>query len=333
MKSSALAAMAALLFFFSAPSPAAGERYLTLGAYTAPREAFRAIIPLFVAHWRESTGETIRVRESYLGSGAQSRAIVDGFEADVAALATAPDVARLVSAGLIREEWPADTDGFFSSSLVVIGVRKENPVKVRDWHDLARPGIRIVMANPKSSGGAQWTILALYGAVLRGAVPGYTADEAGAQRFLKDFLRNLWVLEKGAREAIITFEKGIGNVLVTYENEMRLGRRLGQSYEIVYPAATIRTDLPIAVVDRYAEKHGVLDLARAFVEFLKSKRAQEILAENGFRPFGSIGATSNDGPIEIFSIDTFGGWPAAGPRFFGPTGIYATTFEVAMGDR
>ena len=202
---------------------------IILGAYTTPREAYGQLIPLFRQQWQEQTGQDVIFEESYLGSGAQSRAIVEGFEADVTALSLEADVTRIEQAGLITHDWQDNpTNGMVSDSIVAFAVRKGNPKGINDWADLAKPGVQILTPNPKTSGGAMWNMLALYGAALRGYVEGVPAnDEAAALEFLKAVLHNVTVMDKGARESITNFEKGVGDVAITYENEVRVAQMQG----------------------------------------------------------------------------------------------------------
>ena len=197
-------------------------------------------------------------RSLYLGSGAQSRAIVEGFEADVAALSLEADINRIEKAGLITQDWKdGPTKGMVSDSVVVFAVRPGNPKGIKDWADLAKPGVQILTPNPKTSGGAMWNILALYGAAKRGFVEGVPAnDDAAATAFLTSVLKNVTVMDKGARESITNFEKGVGDVAITYENEVLVGQQGGQDYEMVIPRSTILIENPVAVVDSYADKHG-----------------------------------------------------------------------------
>jgi len=193
-------------------SRGAPSSVLTLAAYTTPREVYREIIPLFQSFWKEKTGQDVVVRSSFLGSGAQSRAIEGGFEADVAALSLEPDITRLKRAGLITHDWQNnDAQGIVSRSRVAFAVREGNPRNVRDWGDLIQSDIKLVTPNPKTSGGAQWNFLALYGAAKRGFVPGYSSDKEGAQAFATALIKNVLVLDKGARESLINFERGVGD--------------------------------------------------------------------------------------------------------------------------
>jgi len=309
---------------------------LILAAYTTPREAYGEIIPLFQAYWKDKTGQTVTFEESYQGSGAQSRAVTEGFEADVVALSLEADVTRIEKAGLITHDWRSEPfGGMVSTSVVSFAVREGNPKNIKDWTDLAQPDLEILTPNPKTSGGAMWNILALYGAAQRGHVAGYSADDAGAQDFLLAVLNNVTVMDKGARESITNFEKGIGDVAITYENEILVGQQAGQNYELVLPTSTIRIDNPVAVVDTYVDKHGTREVAEAFVDFLFTKPAQEIFAKYGLRsPDEEVAKATADSypPIEdLFTIQDFGGWTEATPTFFADDGIFYKVFGQAQG--
>jgi len=317
-------------------SPGGDEVKLTLAAYTTPREAYAEVIPLFQADWKEKTGQTVTVEESYQGSGAQSRAVVEGFEADVVALSLEADVNRIEDTGLITHDWRSEPfGGMVSTSVVAFAVREGNPKNIKDWADLAQPDLEILTPNPKTSGGAMWNVLALYGAAKRGHVEGFSADDAGAQDFLLSVLQNVSVMDKAARESITNFEKGIGNVAITYENEVLVGKQAGLNYELVLPSSTIRIDNPVAVVDTYVDKHGTREVAEAFVDFLFTKEAQEIFAKHGLRspdPEVAQATAEQYPPIEdLFTIDEFGGWKEATPTFFGDDGIFYQIFAQVQG--
>lgn len=309
---------------------AAGSKPATiiLGAYTTPREAYGQLIPIFRQQWKDQTGQDVIFEESYLGSGAQSRAIVEGFEADVTALSLEADVTRIQQAGLITHDWQANpTNGMVSDSVVAFAVRKGNPQGINDWADLARPGIQILTPNPKTSGGAMWNMLALYGAALRGGVEGVPAnDEAAALEFLKAVLKNVTVMDKAARESITNFEKGVGDVAITYENEVLVAQMQGEDYDLVIPRSTILIENPIAVVDAHVDKHGNRAVAEAFVQFLLSRPAQEIFAQHGLRsvdPEVAQATADKYPPVEdLFTIQYFGGWDAATPAIFGDDGVF-----------
>ncbi len=327
----------------SAGNPAATEAStsgdeikLTLGAYTTPREAYGEIIPAFQAYWLAKTGQKVTFEESYQGSGAQSRAVAEGFEADIVALSLEADITRIEKAGLITHDWRSEPyGGMVSTSVVAFAVRDGNPKNIKDWADLTQPDLEILTPNPKTSGGAMWNILALYGAAKRGHVEGFTADDKGAQDFLLAVLQNVSVMDKGARESITNFEKGIGDVAITYENEVLVGQQSGVNYELVLPSSTIRIDNPVAVVDTYVDKHGTRELAEAFVDFLFTKEAQEIFAKHGLRSSDPGVAQSTSAaypPIQdLFTIDEFGGWKDATPTFFGDEGTFYKIFAQVQG--
>ena len=313
-----------------------GEVKLVLAAYTTPREAYGEIIPLFQAYWKEKTGQTVTVEESYQGSGAQSRAVVEGFEADVVALSLEADVTRIEKVNLITHDWRSEPfGGMVSTSVVAFAVREGNPKNIKDWADLLQPDLEILTPNPKTSGGAMWNVLALYGAAKRGHVEGFSADDAGAQDFLLQVLQNVSVMDKGARESITNFEKGVGDVAITYENEVLVGQQAGVNYQLVLPTSTIRIDNPVAIVDTYVDKHGTREVAKAFVDFLFTKEAQQIFAKYGLRsPDEDVAKTTaaQYPPIpDLFTIDEFGGWKEATPAFFGDEGIFYKVFAQVQG--
>jgi sulfate transport system substrate-binding protein len=309
---------------------------LTLAAYTTPREAYGEIIPAFQAYWKDKTSQTVTFEESYLGSGAQSRAVAEGFEADIVALSLEADVIRLEEAGLITHDWRSKPfGGIVSTSVVAFAVREGNPKNIQDWANLAQPGLEILTPNPKTSGGAMWNILGLYGAAQRGHVEGVTGDEVGAQQFLLSVLQNVTVMDKSARDSITNFEKGVGDVAITYENEVLVGQQSGQTYELVLPSSTIQIDNPAAVVDTYVDKHGTREVAEAFVDFLFTRESQEIFAKHGLRspdPDVAEAMAATYPPIkDLFTIADFGGWKEVTPAFFGEQGIFTKTIAQVQG--
>lgn len=329
---------------------------LTLAGFAVPREAYSNIIPLFQADWLEKTGQTVIFEESYLGSGAQSRAVIGGFEADVVALSLEEHVTRIVDAGLITHDWQDNPyNGMVSTSVAVLLVRPGNPENVTDWSDVVGRGLAVITPNPATSGGAQWNAMAAYGAAYRGFVEGYPAGEEGALQFLTALYTDVLVMDADARESFLTFERGIGDVAITYENEYFAGVNAGNGdlYEVVYPTSTILIENPIAVVDVYADKHGVREVAEAFVAFTYTPEAQAIFAESGFRPpyervlvpaetEGEEDMITLAPMIELdearfpsiqdlFTIDAFGGWAEVAPNFFGETGIFTKMIEEVKG--
>ncbi len=312
----------------SSENGAERQTTLILGAYTTPREAYSEIIPLFQAYWREQTGESIVFEESYLGSGAQSRAVVEGFEADVVALSLEADVNRIREAGLITHDWKASpAGGIVTTSIVSYAVREGNPLGIADWDDLTQADLEILTPNPNTSGGAMWNILALYGAALRGQVSGVPGDDpASAFEFLCEVLGNVSVMDKGARDSILNFEMGIGDLAITYENEILVGRTSGQTYERVIPTSTILIENPVAVVDASVDKHGTREAAEAFVDFLFTPEAQEVFARHGLRVVNEdvAAAAAEEYPAvaDLFTVDYFGGWGPIMGEIFSEDGIY-----------
>jgi sulfate/thiosulfate transport system substrate-binding protein len=300
---------------------------LTLAAYTTPREAYARIIPLFQAYWKETHNQEVNFEESYEGSGAQSRAVEGGFEADIVALSLENDVLRLVNAGLIEEDWKDNEfGGMIHTSYAVLLVRPGNPLGIEDWTDLTTEGIEVLTPDPSTSGGAQWNIMAAYGAADRGHVEGFTDGE----EFLRALFTNVSVMDKGARESLVNYESGVGDVIITYENEYYAGIAAGGQYEIIYPTSTILIENPAAVVNAYAEKHGTAEVAQAFVDFLYTPEAQAIFAEIGFRPpvnvetgeMAAVDESKYPTVEDVFTIADYGGWAEVGPAFFGEEGIF-----------
>lgn len=310
---------------------------LILAGYTTPREAYAEIIPLFRAHWLEQTGQEVIFEESYQGSGAQSRAVVEGFEADVVALSLEADITRIEDAGLITHDWKAvPNSGIVTTSVVAFAVRAGNPLGIAEWADLAQPGVEVLTPNPATSGGAMWNILGLYGAALRGEVDGVAADDPeAAKTFLVDVLKNVTVMDDSARDSITNYEQGIGDVAITYENEVLVGQQAGADYELVIPSSTILIENPVAVVDEYVDEHGTRAVAEAFVEFLFTKEAQEVFARFGLRSIDAdvAAATAAEYPAvaDLFTIEFFGGWPKARADIFGETGVFTIAIQEVQG--
>ncbi len=315
-------------------SSVAPDDVLVLGAYTTPREAYgKVILPSFQRLWQERTGRRLEFRESYLGSGAQSRAIVGGFEADIAALSLDADIQRIADAGLITHDWKAHPyGGMVTTSVVVIAVREGNPLGIRDWADLTRPGVNVLTPDPRTSGGAMWNIAALYGAALRGRVEGVAGgDPAAATEFLKSVFRNVSIMDKGARESITNFERGVGDAAITYENEVQVARLAGEPLEYVIPASTLLIQNPVALVDVYVDRHGVREAAEAFLEFLWSAEAQAGFVQYGLRPASGRPEDAPAGrfpPVEdLWTIEYLGGWAVVVPELFGPDGRYTRMMQ------
>ena len=311
---------------------ASGADTLTIGAYSVVREAFHVgILPAFARRWKAKTGRAVRFEESYNASGAQSRAIASGFDADIAVLSLEADVARLVKAKLVREDWKAGpTRGIVSRSLVVIGVRPGNPKKIADWTDLARPGVGVLYPDPKTSGGARWNINAIYGAALlnhkdQGGKPAREAARALLGRVQKRVVN----MDSSGRQSFATFERGTGDAVVTYENELILQQRLkGNTLPYVIPPATLLIESPAAIVEDSVRRHGNRALAEAFLAFLRTEEAQRILVQYGFRPLDPRLDAKDRQPMppRLFTMKDLGGWSAINKEVYDPGGVWDALF-------
>jgi sulfate transport system substrate-binding protein len=285
------------------------EATLTLVAYSTPREAYEAIIPLFQA---TPQGAGVTFETSFAASGEQSRAVENGLPADVVAFSLEPDITRLVKAGLVAADWNADEHkGMVTDSVVALVVRPGNPKGIAGWDDLLQEGIEVLTPNPLTSGGARWNIMAAWGAQLQ---QGKSEDEA------IDYLRQLFthvpVQDKSARESLATFTGGKGDVLISYENEAIAAQQAGEQIEYVVPDQTILIENPVAVVSESAHP----DKAAAFVTYLRTPDAQKVFGEKGYRPIlPDVLATFDfPRPSTLFTIADFGGWSDVTTKFFDP---------------
>jgi sulfate/thiosulfate transport system substrate-binding protein len=309
---------------------AAPPRELLLAVYSVPKETYeKKLVPFFLQQWKQRTGEDVRIRSSYGASGAQARAIIGGFEADMAALSVEGDLDQVVKAGLITHDWRrGPRRGIVSTSVVSLGVRKGNPKHLTTWEDLAKPGVEVLYPNPKTSGGAMWDIIAIYGAGLRSVATKQASPEAYAAGLLKRIQKNVKVMDKSGRESVTTFERGIGDVIVTYENELLPRVKSGRPIEVVLPPETVLIENPVAIIDRYVDKHQVRDVAEAFVAFLHSDEAQRAFADADFRPVSEDGSPSRfPRPSHLFTIADLGGWENIAQTLFSPQGIWTRTVE------
>jgi len=306
----------------------AGDVTLLNVSYDPTRELYQQIDAAFAAAWRAKTGQAVTIRQSHGGSARQARSAIDGIEADVVTLALAWDIDEIAAkAKLLPADWQKRLPHASSpyTSTAVLLVRKGNPKQIRDWGDLARPGVAVVTPNPKTSGGARWGYLAAYGWALR--QPG--GNDAKAREFMARLLRNVPVLDSGARAATVTFvERGIGDVLIAWENEARLAlRELGSGkLEIVYPPTSILAEPPVALVDKVVDKHGTRKVAQAYLEFLYTPAGQEIVARNFYRPLDDQVAArfaAQFPRLALFTIDeVFGGWQKAQQAHFADGGVF-----------
>jgi sulfate/thiosulfate transport system substrate-binding protein len=316
------AALALLAACGTADAAAGGGGRLALVAYSTPKDAYAELIPAFQ---KTAAGKGVTFSQSYGASGAQSRAIAAGLPTDVAALSLAPDVTKLVAAGLVAKNWDADAyHGFVTRSVVVLVVRKGNPKGIHGWNDLVKPGVKVLTPNPLSSGGARWNVLAAYGAQLKA---GKTPDQALA--YLKDLFGHVVAQDASAATSLQAFTGGVGDVLLSYENEAIAAKAKGKDVDWVVPAATILIENPMAVTTRSTNPQA----AKAFVDFLRTEPAQEVFAKYGYRPVldGVPGAQTFPTPKQLFTIGDLGGWKDVSARFFDPKAGLIVPIEKAVG--
>ena len=312
-----LAAAAAAPALGAWPRSAAAQEQitLTLVAYSTPREAYEAIIPLFQA---TPEGANVQFETSFGASGDQSRAVEGGLPADVIALSLEPDVTRLIEPGLVAEDWNADEhDGMVTDSVVVFIVRPGNPKGITTWEALLEEGVEVLTPNPLTSGGARWNIMAAWGAQIE---QGKSEEEA--TEYLRQLFAQVVVQDKSARESLATFAGGKGDVLLGYENEVITAQQKGEAFEYVVPDQTILIENPVAVAAESAHP----EKAAEFIAFLRGPEAQRVFAEKGYRPLLEEVAAEFDYPTPpgLFTIADFGGWAEVTTRFFDPNnGIVA----------
>lgn len=298
----------------STPVKSDGDVTLVIGAYTVPKEAISTIIPQFQKQYKEKTGKNVKFQESYEASGTQARAIAGGFEADIAIMSLEADIETIAKAGLITHDWKSKPhSGMITQSVVALGTREGNPKNIQDWSDLAKPGVEVLYPNPKTSGGAQWDINAIYGAGLKISEEKGSKDPAFAYDLLKNIHKNVKSLDKSGRASMTTFESGAGDVVVTYENELLARVKEGGKYTVVVPKYTIKIENPAAIVDKNVDKHGTREAAEAFLQFLWTPEAQRAFADKGFRPVDEAVskeyASQYKTPAGLFDIAYLGGWP------------------------
>jgi sulfate/thiosulfate transport system substrate-binding protein len=325
-KSLALPFFAALVAV--APSTArAGEATLLNVSYDPTRELYQELNPLFAKEWRAKTGQDVSVRQSHGGSSKQARAVLDGLQADVVTLALAFDIDVLAAKGLVAKDWQARLPRRSSpyTSTIVFLVRKGNPKGIKGWDDLVKPGVQVITPNPKTSGSARWNYLAAYGHAFLAS----GRDEAKARDFVARLYRNVPVLDSGARGATTTFvERGIGDVLVNWENEILLGaKELGQDkFEIVAPASSILAEPTVSVVDKVVDQRGTRAAAEAYLRSLYTPEAQEIAARHYYRPIDPAVAARHAAQfpdVKLFTIaEVAGDWQQANQVHFADGGVF-----------
>jgi len=297
-------------------------------SYDPTRELYQDYNVAFAKYWKAKTGDTVTVKQSHGGSGKQARSVIDGIDADVTTLALAYDIDEISSrAKLITPDWQKRLKHNSSpyTSTYIFLVRKGNPKGIKDWGDLIKPGVSVITANPKTSGGARWGYLAAYGYALR--QPG--GNDAKAKEFITKLFEQVPVLDSGARGSTVTFaERGQGDVLLAWENEAHLSlKEFGaDKFDIVYPPTSILAEPPVTVVDKVVDKRGTRDVATAYLEYLYSPEGQEIAARNFYRPIDPAVAAKyakNFPPVKLFTIDeVFGGWTKAQKTHFADGGVF-----------
>lgn len=316
-----------------APLSANAETRLLNVSYDPTRELYHDFNSAFAKYWKAQTGEDVAIQQSHGGSGKQARAVIDGLEADVVTLALAYDIDALAEHGqLVPADWQRrlpNNSAPYTSTIVFL-VRKGNPKGIKDWNDLAKPGVAVITPNPKTSGGARWNYLAAWGYILK--QPG--GDEAKARAFVSQIYKNVPVLDSGARASTITFvERGIGDVLISWENEAYLAaKELGpDKFEIITPSLSILAEPPVTVVDKVADKNGTRKVAEAYLQYLYSEEGQKLAAKYFYRPRDAKVAEQYAGQfskLQLFTIDElFGGWKNAQKIHFADGGIFDQIYQ------
>ncbi|CDI00873.1 sulfate transport protein (ABC superfamily,peri_bind) [Candidatus Competibacter denitrificans Run_A_D11] len=319
---------------FWSNTDAAGKTMTLLNvSYDPTREFYTDFNAAFSKYWQAKTGDLVMIHQSHGGSGKQARSVIDGLEADVVTLALAYDIDEIsAKSGLLPTDWQqrlAHNSAPYTSTIVFL-VRKGNPKGIKDWDDLAKPGISVITPNPKTSGGARWNYLAAWGYALR--QPG--GDEAKARDFVARVYRNIPVLDSGARGSSTTFvEREIGDVLVTWENEAFLAvKEMGKGdFEIVRPSISILAEPPVALVDKMADKHGTRPVAQAYLDYLYSPEGQELAAKHYYRPQTAAVAEryrEQFPALNLFTVaDVFGGWARAQAVHFKDGGTFDQIYQ------
>ena len=354
-------AISCLSPLLAAPVLRAASKELTLlnVSYDPTRELYTAINDMFTERYKARTGVTVTVEQSHSGSSKQARSVIDGLEADVVTLGAAWDITAIEHAGLIKPGWQKKLPYNSSPYTSTVGflVRKGNPKNIRDWKDLTRPGVQVVVPNPKTGAAARWAFLALWGATAKAKTHdlstqvGLEESQAAARR-AKDFPiyqnaearatiekfynNNVPVLDTGARGATVTFaQKQIGDVLLNWENELWLALdEFGKDdFDIVYPSSSILGEPPVAVVDEVVDKKGTRDIAEAYLKFLYTSEVQETVAQLHYRPRDIEALRKYSAelpPIPLFTIDeSFGGWPKAQAAFFADGVLFDQIYRPA----
>jgi sulfate transport system substrate-binding protein len=299
-------------------------------SYDPTRELYKDINAAYAAYWKGKTGQSITINQSHGGSGKQARSVIDGLQADVVTLALAADIDEISArAKLLPANWqsrlPNNSTPY--TSTIVFLVRKGNPWKIRDWPDLVKPGVGVITANPKTSGGARWSYLAAWQYGLKNGGP------AAAQAYVTKLFKNVPVLDTGARGSTTTFaQRRLGDVLLSWENEAYLTiDEFGPNFDIVYPSSSILAEPPVALVDKNVDRHKTRTLAEGYLNFLYSPVAQDIIGKHHFRPRNAQAAAkyaSSFKQIPLVTIDdTFGGWKKAQATHFADGGVFDKIYK------
>jgi sulfate transport system substrate-binding protein len=296
-------------------------------SYDPTRELHAALSKAFVAGYKTPDGKTIEIKSSHGGSGKQARAVIDGLQADIVTLALAYDIDEIADKGLLAADWQkkfGENSAPYTSTIVFL-VRKGNPKGIKDWDDVAKPGVKVITPNPKTSGGARWNYLAAWGYALK--KPG--GSDVIAKNFVKSIYANVPVLDTGARGSTVTFvERNVGDVLITWENEAFLAlNEFGKDkFDIVVPSVSILAEPPVAIVDKVVDKKGTRAVAEAYLKFIYSPEGQEISAKNYYRPRNPEVAKKYENAfpkVNLFTVDdVFGGWRKAQETHFKDGGVF-----------
>jgi sulfate/thiosulfate-binding protein len=306
---------------------------INLAAYSTARGVYGALIPAFQSEWKDAhNGQQVKFLESYDGSTTQSQNVISGFPADIVALSLAPDVDAIKQAGLITSDWTSDANsggadaGMVSSSVVAFDVRPGNPLGIADYSDLTKPGVKVLTPDPAQSGGARWNLVSAYGSAMRGFSGNAKGDETGADNLLKGIIGNVTAFDKSAHASVQNFEAGVGDVAITYENEILTAKNAGLPDEAVYPESSVLIQNPVAIVDKNVDDHCVRPIAEAFVQFLHSKAAKDIYSKVGFLRPVDLASAQKGGPgmpaiKDLWTVDEIGGWDALTQKLFSDTGV------------
>ncbi|CAN5483067.1 sulfate ABC transporter substrate-binding protein [soil metagenome] len=304
-------------------------------SYDPTSELYKDIHAAYAKYWKDKVGQDLVINQSHGGSGKQARSVIDGLQADVVTLALSNDIDEIAKRGLIAKNWQSrlpDNSAPYTSTIIFL-VRKGNPWKIKDWGDLVKPGVDIITPNPKTGGAPRWAYLAAWAWALK--QPG--GNDAKAQAFLKQVYSQVPVLDTGARGSMTTFaQRGIGDVLLTWENEAHLARQEfgADKFEIVYPSMSILAEPSVAVVDKNVDRHKTRVIAEGYLNFLYSPIAQDLIGKNHYRPRNAAAAAKYAGKfprIPLVTIDEqFGGWAKAQARHFADGGVFDQIYKPGV---